>query len=233
MTLLDIYEDLFACLCRLNRASKAPTHPNYDRVRSDILELLQKAAQNAGSDVRLLNQVRALELPMIFFVDNMICTSRLNFAPQWADNRLAVKLKNELAGDERWFEFLENDLHDSSEEARERLAVYYTCLGLGFTGMYVAQPEKLNGYINQIYPLISPFMNRNPASKLTEEAYKYTNTTVLTEPPGKMLVVVTVVFIFLALSTVAVYCVLYYNASEDVSRYIDQTVTNNLPVVPK
>jgi type VI secretion system protein ImpK len=230
MTLLDIYEDLFQYLCRLNRAAKSQTQPNYDRVRGDLLECLEKATQKAGSDVRLSNQVRALELPMIFFVDNLICTSQLKFKERWVDERLAKVLKNELAGDERFFEdFLEMDLRDPSDDARERLAVYYTCLGLGFTGMYIGQPEKINAYMNQIYPRISPFMNRNPASKLTEEAYKYTNTTVLTEPPSKWLAIVTVVFIFLALSALTIYYGLYYKASVEVSRYIDQTTTNLPP----
>jgi len=194
-------------------------------VRSDVLDLLEKCAQKAGSDVRLMNQVRELELPMIFFVDNVICTSRLSLAAQWADNRLAVKLKNELAGDERFFEFLDKDLRDPSEEARERLAFYYTCLGLGFTGMYVTAPDKLNGFMNQIYPRIKPFMTSDATRKLTEEAYQHTNTTVLTEPPSKWIAVVTVVFIFFAVSALVIYVGLYHSASVKVSNSIDHIIS--------
>jgi type VI secretion system protein ImpK len=222
MNLLDIYEDLFQYMCRLNRASKAQPHPDYDRVRSDVLELLGSAPQKAGADVRLQNQVRALELPMIFFVDNLVCTSQLKFAPQWADNRLAVKLKNELAGDERFFEFMEQDLKDPSDDAKERLAVYYTCLGLGFTGMYAGSQEKLNSYVNQIYPRISQWMSRDPRSKLTDKAYEHTNTTMLTEPPSRMLLIVAVVFVFFALSSLVVYYGLYHQASKDVSSEVEK-----------
>jgi type VI secretion system protein ImpK len=233
MTLLDIYEDLFECLCRLNRAAKAQTQPQYDRVRTDILELLEKASGKAGSDVRLQNQVRALELPMVFFVDNMICTSQLSLASQWADSRLAVKLHNELAGDERFFDLMEADLRDPSDEARERLAVYYTCLGLGFTGMYVGSPEKIRSYMEQMHARIAPFMQKDPRKKLTPAAYEHTNLTMLTEPPSRMLVIVSLVFVFLALSAMAVYYGLYYKASVNVRSYIDQTVTNLPPVAGK
>jgi cytochrome bd-type quinol oxidase subunit 1 len=45
-------------------------------------------------------------------------------------------IQRQLAGDEKFFDLLEETLNDSSEDASERLAVYYTCLGLGFMGMY-------------------------------------------------------------------------------------------------
>ena len=140
MKLLELYEDLFQYVCRLNRAAKprrSPITPGCARGED----------ADGGHQPRRLrgraagNQVKRLEMPIIFFVDNVICTSRLKFAAQWAQNRLA-KERNELAGDERFFDFLEQDLADASEDAVERLAIYYTCLGLGFTGMYQGQPEQ-------------------------------------------------------------------------------------------
>src|SRR5882757_145299 len=110
MKLLDLYEDLFQSICRLNRASKAEGQLEYARVRSELETTLADITRNASNDVRLLNQVKKLELPMVFFVDNILCTSRLKFASQWAEDRLAVRRHNELAGDERFFDFLEQDL---------------------------------------------------------------------------------------------------------------------------
>src|SRR5258705_8372977 len=107
----DLNKAMSAWLSRLNRAAKAETHPEYARVRGEVKTLLEEVNRSASADVRLLNQVKKLELPMVFFVDNLICTSRLKFAPQWIDNRLANE-RNELAGDERFFDFLEQDLTD-------------------------------------------------------------------------------------------------------------------------
>ena len=216
MKLLEIYENLFQYVCRLNRAAKTQSHPEYVRVRSEIKEILNEVERTASADIRLLNQVKQLELSVIFFVDNLICTSRLKMASQWADNRLA-KERNELAGDERFFDFLDQDLKDTSEGAVERLAVYYVCLGLGFMGMYQGQPDQIRRYMEQIFPRIRQWIDSDPRTKISEEAYKFTDTRVLTEPPSNKIILVTVIFAFLSLSVMIVYYALYANALSQLS----------------
>ena len=206
MKLLELYEGLFQYVCRLNRAAKAQAHPEYARVRSEVKGLFEEINRNATSDVALLNQVKKLELPLIFFVDNSISTGRLKFASQWAANRLATE-RNELAGDERFFvDFLDRDLVNTSSEAAERLAVYYSCLGLGFTGMYQGQPDQIRRYIEQIYPRIRQWMDNDPRSKISADAYQHTNTQVLTEPPSNKIIFVVVLFLFLSLCVLVIYC---------------------------
>lgn len=211
MKLLDAYEDLFQYMCRLNRMSKTQAHPEYARVRSEVKELLSQVGRNAMSDVQLSNQIKRLELTMIFFVDNVICTSRLKFASQWAENRLG-KDRNELAGDERFFDLLEQDLSDTSEEAAERLAIYYVCLGLGFTGMYQGQPDKIRWFMEQIFPRVRQWIDNDPRTKISEEAYRHTDSRVLTEPPSNKIILVAIIFVFLSLSVMVVYYALYARA---------------------
>jgi type IV/VI secretion system ImpK/VasF family protein len=216
MSLLEIYEELFQYVCRLNRASKTDAHPDFARVRAEVKTLLDEVTRKVSSDVRLANQVKRLELPVTFFVDNLVCTSRLKFAPQWADNRLA-KEKNELAGDERFFDFLEEDLVDTSEDAAERLSIYYVCLGLGFMGMYQGQPEQLRIYMEKIFPRIRQWMDVDSRAKITEEAYRSTDTRQLTEPPSRKIIFVAIVFLFLSLVVLSVIYGLYVAASHDLS----------------
>jgi type VI secretion system protein ImpK len=221
MKLLETYEDLFQFVCRMNRVARTDAHPDYGRTRSEAKTVLDDLNRSATADVQLMNQVKRLELPMIFFMDNLICTSRLKFASQWADNRLA-KERNELAGDERFFDFLEQDLSDPSEEASERLAVYYTCFGLGFTGMYLSQPERIHQYQEQIYPRLGRWMDRDPNKKITEEAYQNTDTRVLTEPPSRKIILVAILFVFLSLSVLTVYYGLYAKASHELVDSIEK-----------
>jgi type VI secretion system protein ImpK len=223
MKLLDLYEDFFQYICRLNRVAKTQAHPEYARVRAEIKDLLEQVIRSASSDVRLLNQVKRLELSMIFFVDHIICTSRLKFATQWAQSRLAQE-RNELAGDERFFDFLEEDLKDTSEEAAERLAVYYVCLGLGFTGMYQTQPEQVRRYIEQVFPRIRQWIDTDPRTKISEEAYKYTDTRSLTEPPSNKIILVAIAFLFISLSVLAVYYGLYLNAVKQLTDNVNVIV---------
>jgi len=219
MKLLETYEELFQYLCRLNRAARTEAHPEYVRVRSEMKTMLDDITRGASSDVRLSNQIKRLELPLTFFVDNLISTSRLKFAGQWAENRLA-KEKNELAGDERFFDFLEQDLTDTSEEAAERLAVYYSCLGLGFTGMYQAQPEQIRLYMEKMFPRIRQWIDNDPRAKINEEAYRYTDTRILTEPPSRKIILVAILFLFFSLSAMMIYYALYYKASGELTNAI-------------
>ena len=211
MTLIELHEDLFQYVCSLNRAVKAGAHLEYGRVRADLKSRLDEIKRSAASDMRLMKQAAKLELPLVFFVDNVICTSRLKFAGQWASNRLATE-RNELAGDERFFDFFEQDLVDVSEEAAERLTVYYTCFGLGFMGMYQSQPDQIRRYMEQIFPRIRPWVDSSTSAKICEEAYKFTDTRLLTEPPSGNLLLVVILFIFLSLSVLAVCYGLYAKA---------------------
>ena len=214
MKLLELYEELFQYICRLNRVAKTSAQPEFARVRAEVKDLLAQALRDAAVDVRLLNQAKRLELPLVFMLDYLICTSRLKFATQWAENRLA-KDRNELAGDERFFDFLEEDLKDPSEEAAERLAVYYVCLGLGFTGMYQSQPEQIRRYVEQVYPRISPYVDRDPRTKISEEAYQHTDSRILTEPPSNKIILVAIAFVFLSLSAMFIFYALYAGAVHD------------------
>ncbi len=219
MKLLELYEDLFQYVCRLNRAAKTQAQPDYARVRSEVKDLLEQAMRNASADVRVLEQARRLELPMIFFIDYIMCTSRLKFATQWAENRLARE-RNELAGDERFFDLMEEDLKNTSEEAAERLAVYYVCLGLGFMGMYQGQPEQLRRYMEQIFPRVRQWIDSDPRTKISEEAYKNTDTRVLTQPPSNKIIFVAVAFVFLSLTVMVIYYALYAKAVDDLRGYV-------------
>lgn len=223
MKLLELYEGLFQYICRLNRAAKGQTHPDYSRVRSEIKGLFEDINRAAVSDPALSNQAKQLEEPMIFFVDNMIATSRLNFAAQWASKRLAAE-RNELAGDERFFvDFLEKDLVNTSPDAAERLAVYYVCLGLGFSGMYQGQPEQIRRYMDQIFPRIRQWMD-SERSKITEQAYLCTDTRELTQPPNDKIALVAVAFVFLILCVFAICYGLFYKASSDLTDSVNQII---------
>jgi type IV/VI secretion system ImpK/VasF family protein len=225
MKLLELYEEIFQYIARLNRATKAQAHPEYARVRAEIKDLLDRPSRDSSSDVRLSNQVKRLELPIIFFIDNMICGSRLKFASQWAERRLAGE-RNELAGDERFFDLLEADLSDTSEEAAERLAVLYVCLGLGFTGMYVNQPDKIRSYTEQIFPRIRQWIDSDPRTKISEEAYRYTDMRQLTQPPNNKIILVGISFIFVSLSLLIVYYALYARAVGELKSSVNQITEN-------
>lgn len=220
MKLLKLYEDLFQYLCQLNRMAKALVQPDIGRVRDRIKELLQQVQLETVTDVHLAKQVKALELPVIFTIDNLISTSGLKFASEWRENRLA-KERNELTGDDKFFDLLDADLQDTSEEAAQRLAVFYSCLGLGFTGAWQGHPEKLREYMERIQLRIKKWMDDDSRARISEEAYNYTDKRKLTEPPSNKMVLVAAIFLFLSLSVMVAYYGLYAIAVGDLSKAVE------------
>ena len=124
-------------------------------------------------------------MPLIFFIDNIIFESQLSFSKDWP--RLAYK-RNEMAGDEKFFVLLDEELRERSTtpSLAERLAVYYTCLGLGFTGWHAGEPDVLRRYMRQLEPRVRAMVEAE-RKRVTPEAYEHTLRDDLTEPPARPL----------------------------------------------
>jgi type IV/VI secretion system ImpK/VasF family protein len=237
MTLLELCEPIFLKVCELNRMARLGQSQNYAEVRNEINQLREKFAENASADSKVVPQARKLELPLVCFIDSMIASSNLQFAGQWHRERLAVvgeaylvpkeerKKFNELGGDDKFFDLLEETLNDPSDEASERLAVFYVCLGLGFVGGYAGQPDQLRTYMNTIRPRIGQFIDVDSKSRLCPDAYKDVDTRTLIQPPNNRLVLVMVFFVFASLSLLAVYYGLYAGATADLDKSVTKILT--------
>ena len=216
MTLLELCEPLFQYVCRLNRAGRKKGNVDYAVARAEVKGLLDEMRAKAIADPRLKTQFKALELPLTFFVDSMIAESNLSFAQQWHKNRLAYA-SNELAGDEKFFDLLEETLKDPSDEASERLVVFYTCIGLGFTGWYFGQPEYLRKKLLEISPRIRAYLQADTTTRICNEAYEHTDTRNLIEPPSRMIGAIAICFVVLLVTTLASNYYLFQEASKQLT----------------
>ena len=133
MTLLELCEPLFQYVCRLNRLARSSNTLEMDQVRNEIKKIFEAMNTEALNNAALTSQFEKIELPLLFFVDFMIKESKLTFAYDWYE---LGRERNELAGDEKFFDLLDENLADTSDAATERLVIFYTCIGLGFTGVY-------------------------------------------------------------------------------------------------
>jgi type VI secretion system protein ImpK len=203
MTVLDLCEPLFARVCLLNRIGrKGGGQYQYDQLRAEVEALLKQLAEQAEKEPALRQHWPLLEMPLIFFVDSMIAESGLQVAPEWHKRRLAYE-RRELAGDEKFFDLLDETLADPSDEATERLWVYYTCLGLGFAGWYAAQPEYLRGKMADISQRLHLADQRRPAARICPEAYQHLDTRDLIQPRVSRLGGLAVIFVGLCLVVAA------------------------------
>lgn len=212
MNLLDLCEPLFQEIARLNRGGRKGGQLEFLTVRAEVKALLDDVQSRGASDPRLKSQAKAVELPLIFFVDSMIAESALPFAAEWNKKRLAYD-RNELAGDEKFFDLLEETLRDTSDEASERIAVFYTCLGLGFTGWYFGQPEYLRKKMLEMATRIRRLIESDQTVRICPEAYEHTDTRDLIEPPSRNLGMIAIAFVVLMLTTIVANYYLFKKAS--------------------
>jgi type VI protein secretion system component VasF len=253
MTLLHLTEPLFQYICRLNRFARRGSAPkplgdtsfltraaatatpmvattpargaNLDYVvaRSEIKALFEDMMSKAATDARLSQQARKIELPLIFFVDSMISESQLPFAAEWNQNRLAYD-RQELAGDEKFFDLLDETLKENGEDAAERLAVFYACIGLGFTGIYFKQPEFLRKTMLSIAPRIRHLVENDHNAKICPEAYEGVDTRNLVQPPSSRMVIVGLIFAGFTLAVLISYFVMYRSASNNLNVSIKEVL---------
>jgi type VI protein secretion system component VasF len=253
MTLLELTEPIFQYVCRLNRlARKSGGTPgatetsflakpggaaavprvaslDYAVVRSEVKAMFEDFLSKSNSDIRLNMQAKKMELPLLFFVDSMISDSALPFAAQWNQNRLAYE-RNELAGDEKFFDLLEETMKDSSEDASERLAIFYSCIGLGFSGIYFRQPEYLRKTMLTIAPRIRHLVEADQTAKICPDAYEAIDTRNLVQPPSSRMAFVGILFLCFILAVGITYFMLYRSASKSLSTSMDHILTQEITV---
>jgi type VI protein secretion system component VasF len=159
----------------------------------------------------------------------MISESTLPFAAEWNQNRLAYD-RQELAGDEKFFDLLDETLKDSGEDAAERLAVFYICIGLGFTGIYFKQPEFLRKTMLGIAPRVRHLVENDQAARMCPETYEGVDTRDLVQPPSSRMVLVGLVFACFTFAVLISYFVMYRSASKNLNHAIEEVLRQDLAV---
>jgi type VI secretion system protein ImpK len=215
-TLLELCEPVFKKVCLLNRLGRKggsfSASSDHEKLRLEINELFADIEKRASADSGLAAQWQKVKLPLIFFVDSMIAECGLSVSAAWNEKRLAYERK-ELAGDEKFFDLLDETLGDPSKQASERLQIFYTCLGLGFTGWYAGQNEYLRGKMLDISQRIQDSMDTDANARICPEAYAGVDTRDLIQGPGLSIGAIAIICLGLCLIVFSVEIYLFRAAS--------------------
>lgn len=222
MTINEACEPLFQYLCRLNRSARKGGGIDYAILRSEIKGVLAEVKALANEN-QLADQYKKLDMPLTFFVDSMIAESPLSAAAEWNQNRLAYEF-NELAGDEKFYDLLDETLADATDAATERLVVFYTCIGLGFTGWYSGQPDYLKQKMKEVGARIRNRALTDKNARICEEAYQHMDTRNLIEPPGKKLIGIVIALVGLVVVLFVTNMILYRQASKELSKSLKTVI---------
>lgn len=227
-SLLNHCDPLFQAICRLNRIGRMNRGAaiEYTAARAEIEEHLEVLARTARGDLALGDQYRKVELPLIFFVDSMIAESALPFASKWNNNRLAFA-RNERSGDEKFFQLLDETLQDPKPEADERLAIFYICIGLGFTGGSGGSADFLKKKMLEIAPRVKAHVDADESAFITPASYQHTNLSNLPLPMAASLVPLLIVLAGLLLVVVAVNVYTFHSASAELNQALDTIIAHD------
>lgn len=221
MSLSEHCEPFFQYICRLNRSARKGASIDMTSVRSEILALLDKLEKSASSRPELTTQFEKVKMPLIFFADYMIEESNLPFARDWHEIQRDY---NEHAGDEKFFDLLDETLKDRSAAANERLAVFYTCIGLGFQGFYQGQPEYLRKTMTEISGRIRDQMDLDDRARITPEAYENVDTSNLVQPPGAKVLGIAIALFGLILVLMATSITLFMKSRAEIGESLQEII---------
>jgi len=221
MRLVELCEPLFQYACRLNRSARKGVELSAEAVRADVKQILFDMRTRAMQEPSLASQYDAVEPALIYFIDQIIEQSDLPYAADWSRSRLQRELKQRNDGDEHFFDLLDEALADKSDEAAERLAVFYTCLGLGFRGFYAGNPEFLRRKMAETSARLRHTMDTEPGATIVPDAYEHVDQSDLVQPPGRSLLGLLVVLVVSALVVAAGNAIVYYTNSADLARALD------------
>ncbi len=119
MSLQDLCEPVFLCLCRVRRRHRAGVPIPARQCRDELARLLAEARAKAGP--KLLPQFERIEPALIGCISR---AARSDAAQRWP-----VPSEDDH---ERFFKLLREDLEDPSPQADERLEVLASCAALAF-----------------------------------------------------------------------------------------------------
>ena len=231
MTLLELCEPLFLYICRLNRSARKGGSHEYNRVRAEIEGILKDIKANADAEAGLVGQYEKTNEVLIYFIDSMVAESGLPFAAEWHKNRFAFE-RNELAGDEKFWDLLAETLEDKSKDATERLTVFYACIGLGFSGFYAGQPEFLRNKMLQCSARLQDIMESDEDKRVCPDAYEHLNTSDLIEPPGAKLVGIAIALFGLIIVLFVANVYLFKLTSEDLVTALNNIIAREQTAPP-
>ena len=212
MTLVEICEPLLQYVCRLNRLGRKGGRADFGVVRSEIKAIFAEMRAKADATPGMVGPYNEIELVLMFFVDSMILNSKLgsSWKPLSAE-------RGELGFEEKFWDLLEDALKDASDGATQRLAVFYVCIGLGFTGLYTGQNDVIKRKMLEISARLRGQIDADQAARICPDSYESVDTRNLTQPPNRSLTGMIIAMVALTVVLLVAYVQMFRHAAQSLS----------------
>lgn len=217
MNLMELCEPLFYQMCAINRGARRGGVDGHMVTRDMVLSSFDSIEAKAAEDPALASQYSQVEKFLKCFVDFTIQNSGLPFAGQWE------VLSEDVAAFTHFFDALDYNLKDHSPGAADRIAIFYTCMGLGFSPDQSPQEiqQKMQACLNRMGPLA----DKNVLEPLSSPEEHRPDPTVF-KPPGKSIAMIVVAMILVLAVIFLANLTLFSNASSELRAAI-QTILDH------
>lgn len=232
MTLSDICEPWFQHVCKLNRIGRKGGRADSATTRAELKGILQDVRAKAEATPGMISAYEGIEPILVYFADSMILSSELKFAGGWKPIShdpavIGLKVEPELGFEERFWDMLEESLRDPSESATQRLSVYYTCIGLGFTGLYTGQPDYVKRKMLEIAARLRGQIDADFASRICQDSYEHTDERELQMRRGRRLVGLVLVLVTMSVALLIGYVIAFRQSSKTLKGALSDVVNVN------
>ncbi len=216
MTLVEICEPLLEYVCRLNRLGRKGGRADFGVIRGEIKGIFSEMRAKADATPGMSGPYTEIELVLMFFVDSMILNSKLGAGWKPLSNE-----RGELGFEEKFWDLLEDALKDPSDSATQRLAVFYVCIGLGFTGLYTGQYDYIRRKMLEISARLRGFIDADQAARICPDAYENVDTRNLTQPPNRSLTAMVIALVALTGVLLVAYVQMFRHAAGELGGSLD------------
>ncbi|MBQ8477765.1 MAG: DotU family type IV/VI secretion system protein [Succinivibrio sp.] len=159
----ELVNPLLTKICHFYVFKKSGVEVKYDDFLSEIRTQFSIIRKKIERNELLKKEYLQIEKPLVFFIDYFIEDTNFSFSREYEP---MARMYNELSGDDKFFDLLEECLEDPSAD-KTVLEMFYLMLGLGFDGALKREPkeviskmflcsEKLGQYVNPKEEYICP-----------------------------------------------------------------------------
>jgi type VI protein secretion system component VasF len=149
--LYNLVNPILQKICKCYAFKESGYEISYQTIDNEIRDLIRVARQKSLQDSVLAEKFNQIERPLVFFIDYFFIENSFSYSREYEP---LAHVYNELSGDEKFFDML-NDSLSKKEIDIDVIEIFYIMLGLGFDGAFKREPKEVMRYINRCSELLS------------------------------------------------------------------------------
>lgn len=148
MTLYDLFHPLVSYMVSCRYESMAGRAPGQDVMLGRVMRELARIRKTGAAAPEIAPGLDDACTYTAFYIDYMVHEGGFPFAREWQD--LGRSQYNELAGDEKFFDYMNRWLEENTELAHDHLRLMHAMVTSGFAGAYERRHVQLESLMRRV-----------------------------------------------------------------------------------